>query len=206
MDLALFARSLFVGLAIAAPVGPVGILCIRRTLRDDWATGVATGLGAATADAAYGAVAAFGLTFVIGWIGAWDLALRLAGGVALAIIGVRILRTDVATAPRETSRRALVGAYGTTVILTVTNPATIISFVGIVASLGIQDDSIASASIVVAGVATGSAAWWLALTSVIAVFRTRISPAGLRWVNRVAGGLLILFGIAVAVSTVAGQR
>lgn len=200
MDLDLFARSLFVGLAIAAPVGPIGLLCIRRTLNDGWAIGIAIGLGAATADTAYGAVAAFGLASVIGWIGAGDLVLRMAGGLALVVIGLRTVQREVATSTSDLPSRALLRAYGSAVILTLANPATVISFVGIVAGLGIEGSSPGSASIVVAGIAVGSAAWWLILTSAMVALRNRVSRSSLRWVNRVAGGLLIIFGLLIAVS------
>jgi len=186
-----------VGFCIAAPVGPIGALTIRRTLAQGRATGFVTGLGAATADAAYGAVAAFGLTFVTGLLIAMQGWLRGAGGILLIFLGIATFRA--APAPPDQGQRAtgLLSAYATTMLLTLSNPTTILSFLGIFAALGLRDatSSYASASIFVLGVFLGSTLWWLILSSGVGLLRSRITDGGLHWVNKVSGILVAAFGM-----------
>lgn len=198
----LLIRAGLIGVAIAAPVGPIGLLCIRRTLVDGWRVGLATGLGAATADAVYGGIAALGLTAVIGWLGTGASAIHLAGGVALVLMGLRTLRSGVPAVDGQLGHRAVLNAYASTIALTMANPATIVSFIGIVASLGLDGATVSDAVTVVVGVAAGSSLWWLTLTALVAVIRRRVSAPMLRWVNRVAGIGLIAFGIVVAIPAI----
>lgn len=200
MDVDLLVRAGVIGVAIAAPVGPIGLLCIRRTLIDGWRVGLATGLGAATADAIYGGIAALGLTAVIGWLTAGEDLIRLIGGLALVLIGRRTQRSSVQTVDGQPMGTAIRDAYASTVALTLANPATIVSFVGIVASLGLEGAATSDTATVVAGVATGSSAWWLSLTTVVALMRRRIPPVMVGWVNRIAGGGLIVIGLVVVAS------
>ncbi|HEX5679515.1 MAG TPA: LysE family transporter, partial [Desulfobacterales bacterium] len=138
MDLPLFLRGLVIGFSIAAPVGPIGILCIRRTLAEGRASGFLSGLGAATADALYGCVAGFGLTVVSAFLVDQRAWIQLVGGVFLLALGVRTLRSKPAErAAQAAAGRGLAGSYLSTLLLTLTNPMTIISFAGIFAALGV---------------------------------------------------------------------
>ena len=206
MDVAVFLRGLAIGFGIAAPVGPIGILCIRRTLADGRAVGFAAGLGAATADALYGAVAAFGLTLISSALIGQRVWLQAVGGVFLCYLGVRTWMAAPATATAETRRGpGLVTAWATTFALTVTNPTTILSFAAIFAGLGLGTGagSYGSASIMVLGVFLGSAFWWLLLSTGVGFLRASITPAHLRWVNRGAAAIITAFGLVALLSLLA---
>jgi threonine/homoserine/homoserine lactone efflux protein len=203
VDFAVFLRGLAIGFGIAAPVGPIGILCIRRTLADGRAVGFAAGLGAATADALYGAVAAFGLTLVSSTLIGQRVWLQAVGGVFLCYLGVRVWIAAPATVTSETRRGpGLVSAWATTFALTVTNPTTILSFAAIFAGLGLGGGTggYGSASIMVLGVFLGSAFWWLLLSTGVGFLRASITPAHLRWVNRVAAAIITAFGLGALLS------
>ncbi|MHB9031698.1 MAG: LysE family translocator [Anaerolineae bacterium] len=196
MSLGLLWRGILLGLAIAAPVGPVGALCIRRTLADGRLTGFVSGLGAATADLLYGCLAAFGLTAVSAFITAQGFWLRLVGGIFLLYLGVRTIFTVPAPAAASKAHgRGLPGAYFSTLFLTLTNPITILAYVGIFSSLGLVQDrtSYAQAGLLVSGVFLGSAGWWLFLSSVLGLFKLR--SGALVWINRAAGAAIVVFGL-----------
>ena len=204
MPLLALLRGMGIGLAIAAPVGPIGVLCIRRTLADGRVTGLVTGLGAATADLMYGAVAGFGLTFVSSVLVAQQRWIRLIGGAFLCYLGARTLLSRPASGATSAipSVSGLGAAYASTLALTLTNPATIISFAAIFAGLGIagaHGDYIASGALV-AGVGLGSALWWLILSGGISLLRERMDARALGWVNRVSGIVLLGFGLVALAS------
>jgi threonine/homoserine/homoserine lactone efflux protein len=188
-----------VGFSIAAPVGPIGALTIRRTLAEGRVVGLLTGLGAATADAAYGAVAAFGLTLVTTFLVQQQAWLSLAGGVFLCYLGVMTFLSVPAPAAQAPPARSVAAAYASTLLLTLTNPATILSFIGIYAGvgLGLGGAGYGEAVAFVAGVFAGSALWWLLLCFAVGAIRYRVSPSGLRWINRISGLILTGFGLAV---------
>jgi threonine/homoserine/homoserine lactone efflux protein len=206
MDISFLLRGLLIGFAIAAPVGPIGVLCIRRTLADGRAYGFVSGLGAATADAAYGFVAGFGLTFVSSFLISHGLWLRLVGGLFLLYLGVRTFMSRPASAPagNGSGRLSLVNAYLTTLALTLTNPATILSFAVVFAGLGLATGGgdYLAAILLVIGVFVGSAAWWLLLSGGVSLLRARFSMRGLAWVNRISGILIAGFGVVALVSLV----
>ena len=236
-------RGVLLGLAIAAPVGPIALLCIRRTLISGRWIGLASGAGAATADGFYGAIAAFGLTAVSTLLSAQSFYLKVAGGLFLCYLGAKTFldrsnsdkfdpgrfdpdRSDLDRSSLDRSRSdrhgpypatrseansiatarsglPLASAYFSTLVLTLTNPATIFSFIGIFASLGItQMQRIASVTLV-CGVFTGSLLWWLVLTSGIVYLRSRLVPKSLarfnQIVSKVAGGLIFGFGLVALV-------
>ena len=202
MDLSVFLRGLAIGFGIAAPVGPIGVLCIRRTLTDGRARGFAAGLGAATADALYGAVAAFGLTLVSRALVGQRTWLQAVGGVFLCYLGARTWVAAPATAA-EPSRRGpgLLSTWASTFALTLTNPATILSFVAIFAGLGLGAGAggYGPAVLMVLGVFLGSALWWLLLSTGVGFFRSALTRGGLRWVNRLAASVITAFGIGALV-------
>jgi threonine/homoserine/homoserine lactone efflux protein len=205
LDVSLLLRGLALGLAIAAPVGPIGVLCIRRTLAQGRAAGVLSGLGAATADALYGSVAAFGLTTISGLLVAQRMWLGLLGGAFLCYLGARTFLAEPVLESAGAVSGRLAGGYASTLALTLANPMTILSFVAVFAGMGLGDGarSFGSGASLVAGVFLGSAAWWLALSTGVSVLRGRLSSAGLSWVNRLSGLVIAVFGAGAILSAVA---
>ena len=197
MDLAFFGRGFVLGFAIAAPVGPIGLLCIQRTLSQGRTIGVASGLGAATADAVYGSIAAFGLTLIAAVLVQQQFWLGVAGGLFLCYLGVRTLLAAPAADAARAEAKGIASAFGSTFLLTLTNPLTILAFVAIFAGAGLTatGGDMLAAAIIVAGVFCGSASWWLLLSSVVGLLRTRINGAAMVWVNRVAGAVIVAFGV-----------
>ena len=189
-------RGLIIGFSIAAPVGPIGVLCIRRTLADGRAVGFAAGLGAATADALYGAVAGFGLTVVSTALVGRQGWLRLIGGAFLCWLGARTFLARPAAEAAAVRGAGLLGAYASTLALTLTNPMTILSFAAVFAGLGVggAGGDYRVAAVLVLGVFAGSALWWLALSGAVGLLRDRVTPRGLRWVNRASGTIIAGFG------------
>ncbi len=204
MDNNFLLKGLVIGFSIAAPVGPIGVLCIRRTLAEGLAVGLFSGLGAATADAFYGVIAAFGLTVIASLLVSQQLWLGLVGGLFLCYLGVKtFVALPAAEAAISTASRGhLLRAYASIFALTLTNPATILSFAAIFAGLGLAQTqgSYASATILVMGVFLGSALWWLLLSGGVSLMRTRFTPNRLRWVNRLSGVIIGGFGLAVLLS------
>jgi threonine/homoserine/homoserine lactone efflux protein len=195
MSPAFLLKGLAIGFSIAAPVGPIGILCIRRSLRDGMAAGLATGLGAATADAAYGAVAGFGLTAVSGFLVGQRHWIGLLGGAFLCYLGVRTLMSGPVAESAPGPRASLAAAYASTLFLTLANPATILSFVVIFAAFGLGTRAdYGAASSLVAGVFLGSTLWWLFLSGGVGMVRSRVNPAWMRAINSVSGAVLLAFG------------
>lgn len=191
-----FLRGLIIGFSIAAPVGPIGMLCIRRSLAEGQLVGLLTGLGAATADAVYGGIAAFGLTAVSSVLIAHRTWLGLLGGVFLCYLGVRTLISTPNQATTSPRRQSLASAFASTFVLTLTNPMTILSFVAIFAGLGlVSGPGFDRAATLVAGVFAGSAAWWLLLSSGTAMLRSKLTDPSLRLVNHVSGSIILAFGI-----------
>jgi threonine/homoserine/homoserine lactone efflux protein len=201
VDPDLFLRGGLIGLAIAAPVGPIGVLCIRRTLAEGRVYGLVSGLGAATADALYGCIAGFGLTFISAALVSHQAGLRLVGGIFLCYLGIRTLLAQPAQQAASSSGSGLLRAYASTFFLTLTNPMTILAFAAVFAGLGLASASsgYGSAGLLVLGVFVGSACWWLLLSSIVGAFRTRFSASGLRWVNRISGIIILGFGVVALV-------
>jgi threonine/homoserine/homoserine lactone efflux protein len=202
MDINFFLRGLIIGFSIAAPVGPIGVLCIRRTLAQGLESGLVSGLGAATADAIYGSIAGLGLTFVSNLLIRQQLWLKLIGGVFLCYLGVKTFMSLPAKHAAKAEGNNLITAYASTFFLTLTNPMTILSFTAIFAGLGVAStrENYASAIVLVFGVFIGSALWWLLLSGGIALFRTTFTPTRLHWVNRISGVMITMFGLLALLS------
>jgi threonine/homoserine/homoserine lactone efflux protein len=197
MDYSLFFRGLVIGFSIAAPVGPIGVLCIRRTLADGQISGLVSGLGAATADALYGCVAGFGLTFISSFLVGQKMWLSLFGGLFLLYLGLKTLVSKPAEKEATIRQNGLLGSYLSTFLLTLTNPMTILSFAAVFAALGLGNTSgsYASALTLVVGVFLGSAIWWLFLSGGVGLLRDKFNTQGLLWVNRISGLVITIFGI-----------
>jgi threonine/homoserine/homoserine lactone efflux protein len=199
----LFARGFVLGFTIAAAVGPISLLVIRRTLAEGRAVGLASGLGVATADGTYGGIAAFGLTAVTDLLVGGGRLLGLVGGVFLLWLAWRTATAVPTTEAAVTERRGgLPGAYLSILGLTLANPMTILAFGALFAGLGITGSDAAESAAITVGVFVGSAAWWVVLTTAIGALHTRITLRWLRAIN-VGSGLLIagfaLVSIAIAV-------
>jgi threonine/homoserine/homoserine lactone efflux protein len=202
LDFNFLLSGVIIGFSIAAPVGPIGVLCIRRTLAEGRLHGLVSGLGAATADATYGCIAAFGLTFITNVLVQQQTWLRLVGGVFLIALGVKTILSKPSEKPPSEKRTGLLGAYGSTFFLTITNPVTILSFAAIFAGIGLGSSvaDYGSAALLVFAVFMGSALWWLVLSGVVSLLRKRVTPRVLRWINMFSGAIITVFGALILVS------
>lgn len=196
-------RGLLLGFSIAAPVGPVGLLVIRRTLAQGRLHGLLSGLGAASADAAYGLIAALGLTALTSALVAIRTPMRIGGGLFLIYLGVTIARSMPAEEAAETKGgEGLGAAYLSTLLLTLTNPATILSFIGVIAGLGPLEGGLLAPLLLVLGVFCGSALWWLILSGGVSLFRGWMDAGRMVWVNRLSGVMIGGLGLWVLVELV----
>ena len=196
-----FLKGLAFGFLLAATVGPMWMLCLRRTLAAGALVGLASGMGIAVADAIYGAVAAFGLTAVSSFLLGQGFWLGLAGAVFLLWLGARTLLAEPApieagSAAAESSAGDLAAAFLSTLGLTLTNPPTILAFAAIFAGLGLATNSdYPAAAVIVAGVFSGSAAWWVILAAGAGWLRARVGPGLMRGINIVSGCTILGFAI-----------
>jgi threonine/homoserine/homoserine lactone efflux protein len=184
-------RGLVIGFAIAATIGPIGLLYIRRTLVEGARVGVASGLGAATADAFYASIAVFGLTAASELLVGERRPLGIVGGCFLVALAAHALISRAEAAP-ERPPRTLLSAYATTVGLTIANPATILSFAAAFVGLGLAGHDGPTAAALVFGIFSGSASWWLVLAVGVSAFRDRLGPNAVR---RLAAGSNVLIGL-----------
>ena len=186
-------KGVVIGLSIAVPVGPIGILCIRRTLTQGRMIGFLSGLGAATADAFYGAIAGFGLTFISNLLVGQQTGLRLIGGGLLCVIGVKTFLSKPAEQGNSVEGNTYWRAYLSTLILTLTNPMTILFFAAVFAGLvvGGGGSHYFSAGILVLGVFVGSASWWLVLSGFTGLLRGMFNIRRMQWLNRISGLIII---------------
>ena len=193
MEFTFFLKGIAIGFAMAIPVGPIGILCIRKTLTEGRLRGLVIGLGAATADLFYASVAAFGLTFISDTLVSQRFWIRLVGGALLLFLGIKIFRALPTDPKIRVNNGSVLRSYLTTVFLTLTNPLTIFAFLAIFAALGLDSElSYFSASVLVIGVFIGSCLWFVLLISGTKLFKNKLDLDGLRWVNRIAGILIII--------------
>ena len=197
MDFSLLLQGTIIGFSIAAPVGPIGVLCIRRTLAKGRVVGLISGLGAATADVVYGCIAGFGLTFISQFLVDQQNILRLVGGLFLLYLGIKTFLSKDSEKRIENDDKGLWSAYLTTFFLTLTNPITILSFIAIFAGMGIVSSGgdYASALMLVLGVFIGSMLWWMLLTGGASFFQKKINAEGLVWINKISGVIITTFGI-----------
>jgi threonine/homoserine/homoserine lactone efflux protein len=204
MDWTLFARGLLIGGSVAAPVGPMSILFMRRTIADGRAMGLLAGLGIAAADATFGAIAALGLAAISSRMVAWQEPVRVVGGLFLVWLGLSAMRKPVTDrAPSSgTDRGRHAKAFFATFGLTLTNPATILSFAAIFSGAGFvsQERDFLSAMLLVAGVFSGSMIWWAILAVAIGRLRGQLNPQLTIAVNWAAGGFMLVFGLLAIAS------
>lgn len=197
-----FVKGLIAGFLIAAPVGPINVMCVRRTIVHGRLVGIVSGLGAAAADTFFGAIAAFGLTFIHDFLMREKFWFGIGGAALLFVIGVRIL---FAKPPEEkkgeddTDPANLLGDFTSTGFLTLTNPVTVLSFLAVFSAFGVQSEerSLADSWTLLLGVFLGSSLWWLVLTTTVGLFRDKFNREGLRWANRIAGVVILIFAVVV---------
>jgi len=201
MEFSFLLNGIFVGFAMAVPIGPIGVLCVRKTLTMGRLRGLIVGLGAATADLLFSIVAAFGLTIISNTLDSQRVWIRLVGATLLFFLGARTFRAHPDDPKLNTNNGGMLRSYISTVFLTLTNPFTIFAFIAVFAALGLEKGlGYFSASALVTGVFIGSCLWFLFLNSGVTLFRKRLNLTGLRWVNRIAGILIIISGVIAIVS------
>jgi threonine/homoserine/homoserine lactone efflux protein len=201
VDPALTFHGFILGLTIAAAVGPISLLVIRRTLAEGRPVGLVSGLGVATADATYGAIAAFGLGAVSDVLVSARQVFGLVGGVFLLWLAWRTVRTAPTEAATVSERRGgLPGAYLSILGLTLANPMTILSFGALFAGLGVTSGTSGDAALLVLGVLLGSTTWWIVLTAAVGSVRSRVTPAWIHRINLVSGVVIGAFAIVAIAS------
>lgn len=201
MDLIFFIKGLIIGFSVAAPVGPIGILCIRRTLQFGRWSGFFSGLGAALADTLYGIIAAFGLTLISNVLVAYKSALHIGGGLFLIYLGFKTCFASAIEPSNRVTHKTLISDFVSTFFLTLTNPLTILSYLAIFAGFGLSEieADFCTAGLLVMGVFLGSAIWWFILSEGVTFFRKKMSQKVMKWVNRCAGALIVLFGLTALI-------
>lgn len=203
MDFVLLAKGVIAGFVIAAPVGAVGILVAQRTLAKGMPAGLIAGAGAAVADTIFGAIAAFGITFVSAFLTEVEQWLRLGGGILLLLLGALTLIKKVNTEPNQRiSVGRSLGDFASTFVLTITNPATIASLFVVFPALGaiVPEGDLGKAWTLILGVCAGTTLWWLILSTLTSLFRTRLNDSRMQMINRISGMVIMFFGVLVLLS------
>lgn len=201
--LSVFVKGLIAGFMIAAPVGPINVMCMRRTIVHGRLVGIVSGIGAASADTFFGAIAAFGLTFLHDFLLREKFWFGIVGGALLLIIGLRMLFAKTPQPKKnddqETDPATLLGDFTSTGFLTLTNPVTVLSFFAVFSAFGIQSEerSLADSWLLLLGVFLGSCVWWLLLTTTVGLLRDKFNREGLRWANRIAAVVILGFAVLV---------
>ena len=204
MDILQLFKGMIIGIAIAAPIGPIGLLCIRRILTFGRLSGLVSGLGAATADGIYGAVGVFGLTFISNILVGQQLWLRLFGGLFLLFLGITTLLSKPSEKPTSEKKSRLLGHYFSIFLLTVTNPLTILYFAAVFGGLGLgnSNGTYISAVLIVIGIISGSVIWWVILSSVVNHFRSKFDIVRLKIVNWISGSVIIILAMIAIFSAI----
>jgi threonine/homoserine/homoserine lactone efflux protein len=202
----IIASGFFIGLIAAIPIGPVNLLCVRRTLAYDPLHGFVSGLGAVLADLIYGSITAFGFTAIAQLIQGHSTILEIAGGLMLIVFGARMymeppnIRLEENCEKKEKRALPLMRAMASTFALAITNPATMLAFTAMfagVAGLVGQHASFYGAAFLVIGVVAGSTFWWFTLTTITGLFHKRIDDRVMSIINKVSGVIVTIFGLAV---------
>lgn len=198
----IFVKGLIIGFSVAAIIGPISLMCIRRTIAEGQLVGIAIGIGSACADAIFALIAGFGITLIADIIIKHLLMLRIMGGLFLVYLGTRIFFERVPEKVASITASGFIGTVASTLLLTLTNPMTIFSFSAIFAGLGISCTPSEPGPIITLAIAVflGALAWWIILTSFLRLFHARVNQKTLIIINRIAGGLIAAFGLAALIS------
>lgn len=213
--MSLFIKGSLIGFLVAMPIGPIAILCIQRTLLRGQLSGIFTGLGVACADAVYGSVSAFGLSFVYNFIERQQLLIRVLGALLLLFIGIKTLMTKEFTSPSinvplktHDYKTSLFKSFSSAFFITLTNPLTLFLFTGILSWLNIdidQETAFNSISLVF-GIFLGSFAWFFILSTIVNMFKNKFSFSYLKWLNIISGLAIIIFAGLILVSIIFIQK
>lgn len=197
MEIPIFFKGIIIGVSVAAPVGPIGLLCIKRSLTHGKYDGLATGLGAAIADAIYSLIAGFGITAVSAFLIDHKFFVQIIAGIFLILVGLAIMGSSQHTSNQVRQGKSFFSTTVKTLILTLTNPVTVLAFAGIFAAFGINitEKGYISAIIMSCGVFIGSSIWFFSLSMLVSLFSNRCNPTTIKIINIISGSLLIAFGI-----------
>lgn len=205
MAITLLLKGIIIGLAATIPLGPIGVICIQRSINKGRLSGFVSGLGAATSDTIFATVAGFSLAFIIDFVDTYRLIIEFVGGIIIILLGVKTFYTNPATQLRRHKKRKnkLFEDYFSTLFLTATNPLIIFYFIALFAAGNIVDsENVAQAFITVAGVFIGGVVWWYVLTTLVSSFRNKFRLKHLWWINKIAGGLIILLGLVAIINVI----
>lgn len=202
MDTSFFVKGLIIGFLIAAPVGPIAILCIRRTLIQGRFHGLVSGLGAAAADTVYGFIAAFSLTFISDFLVAHQFIFRSVGAAFLCLLGLKTFLSRLGQRPSAVTPGSFARDFTSTFGLTLMNPITLLAFTAVFAGVGLTHSTHTLEGLLVAGVFAGAAAWWLLLTTIAGLFRKKISLTNLLWLSRISGLIIIAFAFFILLALI----
>lgn len=208
MILSALLKGLLLGFSMAAAIGPIAILCIRKTIQFGRLSGFFSGLGAALADSVFAVISVFGVTLISDFFLGHQTWIAILGGGFLIYIGIKTFLSKPMETTKEITHKTLLNDFVTTFLLTLSNPLTIVFFMAVFVGFGLGkiDGGYLPALFLVIGVFLGSTLWWIILTEAVALFRKKVSPKSMRWINRVAGVIIALFGILSLISTVSTKK
>jgi len=197
MDFSFFVKGFVVGLLVAVPVGPVGVVCVHRLLTRGKLHGLVSGFGAATADAVWAAVVVFGLTLVSNFLTKHEMWFHVVGGIFLCVLGVRTFFSKERTGSEHNVGLNHIGNYGSAFLITIMNPVVVLAFAAVFAGLEIVSKNHVQMGLLIGGVFAGSAAWWVVLSAAAGIFNKQFNASSLNWLHKVAGVIIIGFGLFV---------
>ncbi len=203
MELMLLLKGIAVGLLASIPLGPIGVLCIQRNINKGRLSGFFSGMGAAFADTVFATIAGFSLTFIMDFIEEWKTEFQIGGGILILLLGLKIFMTNPISQMRKTRRQKnrLFEDFFSVFLLTVSNPMAIFLFVALFAGVNVVADgeNFMSAGAILGGVLFGASLWWFTLTSFVNIYRKRFRLRQLWWINKIAGAVVMLIGVATIV-------
>ncbi|MEA2042958.1 MAG: LysE family translocator [Bacteroidota bacterium] len=204
MDYTFIVKALSIGIAVSAPLGPIGVLCIQRTLNKGFYSGFISGVGAATADIVYAVIAGFGISLVKDFLLENQMPIRLVGSVFLAYMGYRIFISNPAKEVRKLRNEGnnFFKDFASSFLVTLSNPITIIAFGAIFAGFDMvgQEATHFHIFLLIVFVFAGALSWWVGLILVVSTFKHKIRLRNILWINRITGILIIIFAVFIAVS------
>ncbi|NPA68689.1 MAG: LysE family transporter [Chlorobi bacterium] len=201
MDLLFIIKGILIGIFVSAPLGPIGVLCIQRTLNKGFKSGLVSGMGAAFADIVYAVIAGFGITYISDFLTEYQTYIRIIGGLFLILTGIRIITSNPAKQVRKLRVQGnnFYKDFITSFLLTVSNPVTVLAFGAFFAAFNMTNQTTGkiSVTVMIIAVFSGSLLWWGSLISVVNLFKKRIKLRSLVKINRITGILIILFALFV---------
>lgn len=190
-------QGLIIGILVSIPMGPIGVLCIQRTVHQGRRSGIISGIGAATADSSFAFIAGFGLTFITNFFKEQQFYLMLGGALVLIFLGLKLFFTDTIKQVRKyrVKKSNPIGDFISVFLLTLSNPMTILFFGVVFTGLGIVKDNIVQTGTLIGGIFLGAVSWWLTLSTLVSFFHNFFRIRIIFWINKVAGILIVVFGI-----------